>query len=213
MICVLLRFNPPMNYSNSLIFLSVLCGSLGSLMAQSISYIALEEGDDLSSWSHRETIDVAEPLQEGETLRVGADISSVVNGEATLQIVLEESEDLSSWSHRETIDVAVPLQQGETRKFFRCAIKDASLWVDPDQFAVIPAGSFEMGDALDGNEASDAPVVTVNVSEFYMGKYEVTKSEWDAVRSWGCRMAIRIYPRAVARLRTIRCRASVGSTW
>ena len=85
----------------------------------------------------------------------------------------------------ETIDVAVPLQQGETRKFFRCAIKDASLWVDPDQFAVIPAGSFEMGDALDGNEASDAPVVTVNVSEFYMGKYEVTKSEWDAVRTWG----------------------------
>ena len=48
----------------------------------------------------------------------------------------------------------------------------------PDDFALIPGGSFQMGDALDGR--SNAPVVTVNVSEFYMGKYEVTKSEWDA---------------------------------
>ena len=55
--------------------------------------------------------------------------------------------------------------------------------VDLNEFAVIPAGSFQMGDALDG--MSDAPVVTVNVSEFYMGKYEVTKAEWDAVRTWG----------------------------
>ena len=54
---------------------------------------------------------------------------------------------------------------------------------DLNEFAVIPAGSFQMGDALDG--LSNAPVVTVNVSEFYMGKYEVTKSEWDAVRTWG----------------------------
>ena len=63
-------------------------------------------------------------------------------------------------------------------------MKGASLLVDLNEFAVIPAGSFEMGDALDG--LSNAPVVTtVNVSEFYMGKYEVTKSEWDAVRTWG----------------------------
>ena len=55
--------------------------------------------------------------------------------------------------------------------------------VDLNEFAVIPAGSFQMGDALDG--MSDAPVVTVNVSEFYMGKYEVTKAKWDAVRTWG----------------------------
>ena len=79
--------------------------------------------------------------------------------------------------------MAVPLQAGETTKFFRYAMKGASLLVDLNEFAVIPAGSFQMGDALDG--LSDAPVVTVNVSEFYMGKYEVTKSEWDAVRTWG----------------------------
>lgn len=50
-------------------------------------------------------------------------------------------------------------------------------------FVLIPEGSFQMGDALDG--ISDAPVRTVNVSAFIMAKTEVTKAEWDEVRSWG----------------------------
>ncbi len=49
-------------------------------------------------------------------------------------------------------------------------------------FLQIPAGSFTMGDALDG--LSDAPTHTVNVSAFYIGKYEVTKAEWNEVRAW-----------------------------
>jgi formylglycine-generating enzyme required for sulfatase activity len=53
----------------------------------------------------------------------------------------------------------------------------------PVGFALIPAGTFQMGDALDG--LADAPVRTVNVSAFYMGKTEVTKAEWDQVRTWG----------------------------
>ncbi|TAF22925.1 MAG: hypothetical protein EAZ71_13430, partial [Verrucomicrobia bacterium] len=52
----------------------------------------------------------------------------------------------------------------------------------PPDLALIPAGSFTMGDNLDGS--SDAPVVTVNVSAFYMGKNEVTKALWDEVRTW-----------------------------
>jgi formylglycine-generating enzyme required for sulfatase activity len=51
------------------------------------------------------------------------------------------------------------------------------------EFSLIPAGSFTMGDNLDG--LSNAPVVTVNVSAFYMGKNEVTKALWDEVRTWG----------------------------
>jgi formylglycine-generating enzyme required for sulfatase activity len=44
-----------------------------------------------------------------------------------------------------------------------------------------------MGDQsspLVGN-GTELPVHTVQVSAFYMGKYEVTKEEWDAVRTWG----------------------------
>jgi formylglycine-generating enzyme required for sulfatase activity len=47
---------------------------------------------------------------------------------------------------------------------------------------LIPAGAFTMGDSLDGT--SDAPTRTVTLDAFYMGKYEVTKAEWDEVRNW-----------------------------
>jgi formylglycine-generating enzyme required for sulfatase activity len=48
---------------------------------------------------------------------------------------------------------------------------------------LIPAGSFSMGDNLDG--LIDAlPVHTVEVSAFYMDKTEVTKAMWDAVVQW-----------------------------
>jgi formylglycine-generating enzyme required for sulfatase activity len=50
-------------------------------------------------------------------------------------------------------------------------------------FSLIPAGPFTMGDSLDG--LSDAPTRTVTLDAFYMGKYEVTKAEWDEVRTWG----------------------------
>jgi formylglycine-generating enzyme required for sulfatase activity len=50
-------------------------------------------------------------------------------------------------------------------------------------FALIPAGEFMMGDALDGDK--DAPRHKVNVSAFYMQKTEVTKAQWEEVRAWG----------------------------
>ena len=48
--------------------------------------------------------------------------------------------------------------------------------------ALIPAGSFTMGDNLDGD--SSAPVHTVYVSAFYMDKYDVTLAPWQQVCSW-----------------------------
>jgi formylglycine-generating enzyme required for sulfatase activity len=36
-----------------------------------------------------------------------------------------------------------------------------------------------------GDTDSDAPPVTVTVSAFFIGKYEVTKALWDEVRVWG----------------------------
>jgi formylglycine-generating enzyme required for sulfatase activity len=53
----------------------------------------------------------------------------------------------------------------------------------PADMALIPAGSFTMGDSLDN--ITNAPPVTVSVGAFYMGKYEVTKALWDEVRTWG----------------------------
>jgi formylglycine-generating enzyme required for sulfatase activity len=51
-----------------------------------------------------------------------------------------------------------------------------------ESFSLIPAGPFTMGDSLDG--ISDAPRRTVALDAYYIGKYEVTKAEWDEVRTW-----------------------------
>jgi formylglycine-generating enzyme required for sulfatase activity len=53
----------------------------------------------------------------------------------------------------------------------------------PAGMALIPAGSFTMGDTLDGDIYSQ-PVRTVYVSAYFMDKHEVTKALWDEVYNW-----------------------------
>jgi len=56
----------------------------------------------------------------------------------------------------------------------------------PAEFVVIPAGSFQMGNAMaDDTDITDVPIRTVTVSAFYMAKNLVTKELWDTVRTWG----------------------------
>jgi sulfatase modifying factor 1 len=57
----------------------------------------------------------------------------------------------------------------------------------PAGFALIPAGPFLMGDQSSPlvGDSRELPVRTVQVSAFYMAKYEVTKELWDEVRAWG----------------------------
>src|ERR1035437_3535918 len=56
----------------------------------------------------------------------------------------------------------------------------------PAGMAFIPAGSFTMGNCMDPNEgdSDELPLHTVNVSAFYMDKYDVTKALWDDVYQW-----------------------------
>ena len=70
---------------------------------------------------------------------------------------------------------------------FRVNVTDSATPPAPDGFALIPAGSFIMGDQSSPlvGYTEELPVHSVDVSAFYMGKYEVTKEEWDAVRVWG----------------------------
>jgi formylglycine-generating enzyme required for sulfatase activity len=53
----------------------------------------------------------------------------------------------------------------------------------PANMVLIPAGPFTMGDSLDGDSWS-LPLHTVEVSAFYMDKFEVAKALWDEVRVW-----------------------------
>ncbi len=60
---------------------------------------------------------------------------------------------------------------------------------DPAVMGLVPAGSFDMGDKVGDVEGGDGgadelPVHTVNLSAFYMDKFEVTKTLWDEVATW-----------------------------
>ncbi len=53
----------------------------------------------------------------------------------------------------------------------------------PPNMALIPAGSFTMGDGLDG-ESDAMPVTNVNVSAFYMDTNLVSYGLWQSVYDW-----------------------------
>jgi formylglycine-generating enzyme len=50
--------------------------------------------------------------------------------------------------------------------------------------ALIPAGSFQMGDSLAEGDGMERPVHSAFVSTFYIEKREVTKQLWDSVYVW-----------------------------
>jgi formylglycine-generating enzyme required for sulfatase activity len=116
-----------------------------------------------------------------------------VNGPPGSHARVEWSENLEGpwnvWSNI-VVEVAgtvlVDVSPGSTMRFYRTV----GLPTPSDEgFALIPAGSFEMGDNF-GDWPSEwganpsVPVHTVNVSAFYMGRTEVTKAQWDEVRTW-----------------------------
>ena len=55
---------------------------------------------------------------------------------------------------------------------------------EADQYSLIAAGSFTMGDGFNEGDSNERPVHSVNVSGFYMGKHEVSWSQWQEVRDW-----------------------------
>lgn len=62
------------------------------------------------------------------------------------------------------------------------------------QIVLIPAGSFQMGDSFGEGDSDERPVHAVEVSAFYMDKYEVTKGFGDDVASWAARNGYDIKP-------------------
>jgi sulfatase modifying factor 1 len=78
------------------------------------------------------------------------------------------------------VDVAAP---PAPRRFYRVLALGTNSPVPPDM-ALIPAGSFTMGDCMGDGYSAELPLHTVYVSAFYMDRYEVTKSLWDTVKAW-----------------------------
>lgn len=49
------------------------------------------------------------------------------------------------------------------------------------EFVFVKGGCFDMGDTFGDGYSDEKPVHTVCVSDFYMGKYEVTQGQWKAI--------------------------------
>lgn len=63
-----------------------------------------------------------------------------------------------------------------TNAFGEANSNPVTVSLTPTNMAFIPQGAYTMG---------DAPTRTVILDAFYIGKYEVTKAEWEEVRTWG----------------------------
>ena len=70
------------------------------------------------------------------------------------------------------------LSESEIQQLYNLGLPPA-----PAGMALIPAGSFQMGDSFDGYTEAQ-PVHTVYVSAFTMDKHDVTKALWDDVYNW-----------------------------
>ena len=79
--------------------------------------------------------------------------------------------------------LSTPYPAGTSRRFYRLVLVDVSS--NLDGFALIPAGSFTMGDQSSPKVGlSDEVVHTVNVSAFYLAKTETTFAQWQATRAY-----------------------------
>lgn len=51
----------------------------------------------------------------------------------------------------------------------------------PDQMVYVPGGTFIMGNTLGGGVANELPTHSVTLNPFYIGQYEVTQAEYEAI--------------------------------
>ncbi len=78
-----------------------------------------------------------------------------------------------------TTQKRVRLTKPSTQRFYRVVIPGVTAGM-----ALIPGGSFTMGDTLNEGAADELPTHPVTLSAFYADKYEVTKALWDEVKTW-----------------------------
>jgi formylglycine-generating enzyme required for sulfatase activity len=92
-------------------------------------------------------------------------------------------------------------------RFYRVAV------AAPAGMALIPGGSFTMGNCMNTNEggADEVPLHTLNVSAFYMDANLVSYALWRQVYQWAITNGYS-FDNAGAKRRTIRCSFSTGMT-
>lgn len=119
---------------------------------------------------------------------------STLAQDVELDLELQRSDNLQDWESIPVVAAMVNQANGKIRLpldseagFFRLMVQIARPNPAPEGFALIPAGSFLMGNNRPSDGTSlehELPVHSVEVPAFYIGRAEVTKAEWDLVRTW-----------------------------
>lgn len=128
----------------------------------------------------------AAPLDSQIDLVNGVPTKVVWQTEIGPSYYLYSSENLKDWQYVPTFPkpgTGGPMEHPITagvRGFFRIIPAAPA----PAGMVLIPAGQFQMGDAIGEGAAPESPVHTVHVSQFFMARHEVTVTQWEEVRLW-----------------------------
>lgn len=71
--------------------------------------------------------------------------------------------------------------EGQTYVFKVQAKTKGGITIAGIEMVFIPGGTFRMGDTFGEGNSNEKPVHTVTVSDFYIGKYEVTQKQWQEI--------------------------------
>ncbi len=77
-----------------------------------------------------------------------------------------------------------PAKPVKAKPLSAVAISGQSHFQEPNtgmEFVRVPGGCFQMGDVFGGGENDEKPVHEVCVSDYFIGKYEVTREQWQKV--------------------------------
>ena len=104
----------------------------------------------------------------------------------TLMSKAKKSGEVKKWffkGKKDAIILYIP-----KKKLLKCKIwkeypNDAVVFVD-DGMERIPAGNLQMGNAFNDGENDEVPVHDVNISDFYMDRYEVSNEKMREVLQW-----------------------------
>lgn len=118
---------------------------------------------------------------------LGGALQTRLKGTANDLVLLECSSNMEDWTPILTNTMTPagwPLSwmPNTNMRYYRAS--KSTFGEAPTGMALIPAGSFTMGDTLHDSDTGESPTHTVQVSAFYMDKHEVTKALWDDVYFW-----------------------------
>jgi len=134
---------------------------------QALSWTASENLDWLKLSRARGTLDAGESTQ----VTVTVDVSGLSAGLRQSQILILA---IGAENSPVFVDVTLMVTGRSTR----------STGPAPSGMVEVPGGSFQMGDSFNEVNPNARPTHTVEVSGFYMDKFEVTKGMWDEVADW-----------------------------